>query len=297
MAIPRFQKSDPAADVAAAVLEHGVAIVESLYPAELTEGVLKEGSPHLANAEVGNGAFFGNSSKNVPGVIRWSPSYRKMLMDPLFLEIGDRTLGPNSVDGKWTFSAAILFSVASSASIPDGTHLQPLHTDDTNYPQNVKKPGDAPIVMSAGFGLTDYSAETGATRFIVDGHRRDNDRPLTEREAETESAEMPAGSVLFYLGSIPHGFGINRTSEPRCGISLINCVGWLRQEENLYISVPAEDAVHYPETLIQKLGYATQGLALGMVMGRRSDNLFMEANDDDLQAELDEAVKAGRPLG
>lgn len=296
MTIPRFNKTDAGVDIAAAVCEHGVAIVESLYPAELIESLRNEAGPYLAKAKVGNGAFFGNSSKNIPGVIRWSASYRTMLMDPLFLEIGDRVLGPNSVDGKWTFSSATLFSVASNDSIPGGTNFQPLHVDDTNYPHNVKKRNDAPIAMSAGFALTDYSKETGGTRFIVNGHRRDDDRPFTEREAETETAEMPAGSVVFYLGSTPHGFGINQTSEPRLGISLVNCVGWLRQEENLYITVPAQDAVHFPEPLIQKLGYATQGLALGMVMGRRSDNVFIEADGDDLQAELDEAVKGGRPL-
>ena len=52
---------------------------------------------------------------------------------------------------------------------------------------------------------------------------------------------MPKGSVLFYMGSILHGGGANRSDKSRAGIINTYSLGWLRQEEKQYLNVPKKN--------------------------------------------------------
>ena len=53
---------------------------------------------------------------------------------------------------------------------------------------------------------------------------------------------MSPGSALFYLGSLWHGGGANRTSRPRLGVILEYAAGWLRPQENHCLAVPRDIA-------------------------------------------------------
>ena len=124
--------------------------------------------------------------------------------------------------------------------------------------------------MSTLFAISDFTADNGATRFVPGSHEWPHDREA--KEDEVEQAVMPKGSIAIWLGSTLHGFGENRTGQQRLGIPLTSCLGWLRQEENLYLTVPPEKAVEFPEALIQKIGYQQQGIGLGFVPAKRPDN-------------------------
>ena len=76
---------------------------------------------------------------------------------------------------------------------------------------------------------------------------------------------MPAGSVLFYTGSLYHGGGPNHSTGVRYGVNLTYAVSWLRQEENQYLSVPADVARTLPDPLLRLMGYARGAYALGYV--------------------------------
>src|SRR5690606_25059187 len=103
----------------------------------------------------------------------------------------------------------------------------------------------------------------GATRVLPGSHRL-ADR-LEFSSADGEAAEMPAGSVLFYTGSLYHGGGPNTSNQVRCGINITYAVSWLRQEENQYLAVPPEIARTLPEPLLRMMGYAKGAYALGYV--------------------------------
>ena len=71
------------------------------------------------------------------------------------------------------------------------------------------------------------------------------------------SAEMPAGSVLAWLGGTLHGAGANVTDDDwRHGVFLSYSLGWLRQEENQYVDVPLELAKTLDPELRRLVGYA-----------------------------------------
>jgi ectoine hydroxylase-related dioxygenase (phytanoyl-CoA dioxygenase family) len=68
---------------------------------------------------------------------------------------------------------------------------------------------------------------------------------------------MKAGSAVIYLGSTVHGGGANSTpSQWRRGMHLSYVVGWLRTEENHYLTTPADVARTLPLQVQEILGYA-----------------------------------------
>ena len=67
---------------------------------------------------------------------------------------------------------------------------------------------------------------------------------------------MPRGSVLIYSGKLYHGAGSNKSDRVRKALDLGYAVGWVRQEENQYLSCPIEIARTLPEDLLRLMGYA-----------------------------------------
>ena len=66
---------------------------------------------------------------------------------------------------------------------------------------------------------------------------------------------MPAGSVLVSRGGLLHAAGANSTSNDwRVGVFMSYTLGWLRQEENLYVDVPPELAIGFPKDVREMLG-------------------------------------------
>jgi hypothetical protein len=74
---------------------------------------------------------------------------------------------------------------------------------------------------------------------------------------------MRPGSALIYSGSVIHGGGENRSEGDRVGIGVNYCLGWLRQEENQYLSCPPAIARTLDPKLQALLGYAMAGYGLG----------------------------------
>lgn len=83
---------------------------------------------------------------------------------------------------------------------------------------------------------------------------------------------MPRGSVLFYLGSAVHAGGRNHTDTPRTGLITTYSLGWLRQEENHYLTIPREVAESYDENVRRLMGYQSHGKYLGVWPGNPDGN-------------------------
>jgi ectoine hydroxylase-related dioxygenase (phytanoyl-CoA dioxygenase family) len=113
------------------------------------------------------------------------------------------------------------------------------------------------------WALTEFTEENGATRVIPGSHKLE-DR-LEFSQADTEPAVMEAGSVLLYTGSLYHGAGANRTNSVRSGLIVHYSLGWLRQEENQYLSVPPDVLQTLPEDLLRLMGYSFGAYSLGFI--------------------------------
>ena len=76
---------------------------------------------------------------------------------------------------------------------------------------------------------------------------------------------MPRGSVVLYTGRTVHGGGANRSDSWRTGINVDYVLGWLRQEENQYLSVPLDVVRDLPERVQRLMGYGLGAYALGYI--------------------------------
>jgi ectoine hydroxylase-related dioxygenase (phytanoyl-CoA dioxygenase family) len=122
------------------------------------------------------------------------------------------------------------------------------------------------VVFNTMWALCDFTEANGATRIVPGSHRWPPDR--RPRDDEAVAAEMPAGSVLFYRGSLWHGGGANRTAAPRLGVVIEFAASWLRPQETQLLAVPPDMVAGLPEKLQELLGYNIYPPFLGYVDGR-----------------------------
>jgi ectoine hydroxylase-related dioxygenase (phytanoyl-CoA dioxygenase family) len=111
--------------------------------------------------------------------------------------------------------------------------------------------------------MTDFTAANGATRLLLGS--QDWPKAFDHSADGSVAAEMRKGSCLLYTGKVYHGGGANRSADSRVGLNITYNVGWLRQEENQYLSVPREVAASLPEGLQRLMGYRIGAYALGYV--------------------------------
>ncbi len=252
MSEPRFQAgADPQA-VTPALLEQGYAIIEGWIAAERLIRLERELAPHLAGASSVHEDFGGKATKRFGALFAKSREAGDLATDPLLLGVADRVLLPHCAAYRINFSGV--------ASLQPGETAQVLHRDSSLYPFRNPAP---PVLLSTIWALSDFTADNGGTQLVPGSHRwPDSRRP---RPGETIQAVMPAGSCLLYLGNVIHGGGANRANSARTGVLLQYALGWLRQEENQYLSVPPEVAKSLPPRLQRLMGYAFGGMYLGLV--------------------------------
>ncbi len=158
-----------------------------------------------------------------------------------------------------------LVSSLSSIAIDPGEVAQPIHADDQIMP--LDKPHVA-TVCNTMWALTDFTEANGATRIIPGSHLEDHS-PTYGADYPTIPAEMARGSVLVWHGSLWHGGGANTTGERRVGLAMNYCAGWVRQQENQQLGVPADTARHFGARLRELCGYGVYHGLIGHI-DRRS---------------------------
>jgi ectoine hydroxylase-related dioxygenase (phytanoyl-CoA dioxygenase family) len=78
---------------------------------------------------------------------------------------------------------------------------------------------------------------------------------------------VDAGSCVFFVGTLWHGGGCNRSASARLAITAQYCEPWLRPQEALSLSVDRAVASALSEERISMLGYSIHPPFLGMVNG------------------------------
>ena len=246
--------ADVGADPLVTAIERdGYAIVRELLDPETLARLSGELAPHLAATESGGpDAFFGQRTKRFGALLSRCPTTRDMVVHPLLLEIADRVLGP--------YCARYRIHYTGVMHIEPGETAQAMHRDTGLYP--IQNPAP-PLTLATMWAVSDFTEENGATRIVPGSHRWPDGRvPAPD---EIAAAEMPAGSMLVYVGSTIHGGGANRANAARCGVALHYALGWLRQEENQYLAVPMEEARTFPRQLQCLMGYDLGTVNLGFV--------------------------------
>ena len=188
--------------------------------------------------------FYGDKTIRFDGLPAKSKTFVEVMQLPLLQKTADHFLLPHCQD--------YLLNTAQLIQIGPGQAAQLIHRDEDAWSEMpVIKPQ---LQVEAMFALTDFTLQNGATQVVPGSHRWEPDRKPEPHEIT--QAEMKAGSALFYLGSTLHGGGANKTSDvKRRGMFFGYVVGWLRTEENLFLTVPLEKVRKMPTRIQELLGY------------------------------------------
>lgn len=241
---PRFD------EVVAAVHEHGAVIIDGLLGADVVARVRGEVEPLVAAAPFGSG-LGGSQTQRSGGLVRSAPASRQLVMHDTIIAAADAYLGP--------WSRKILLHLTQAIYLHPGQPAQIIHRDRLGWGKHL--PPTIEPEFSTIWALTDFTSDNGATRVVPGSHRWAPGRE--PQEDEIAAAEMSAGSVLVYSGSVLHGGGENRSAACRLGLNIAYCLSWLRQEENQYLSCPPDFARDLDPALQDLLGYTMSDFGLG----------------------------------
>jgi ectoine hydroxylase-related dioxygenase (phytanoyl-CoA dioxygenase family) len=230
--------------------DHAV-VLENILDLSQVDAILAELEPFIAGTEPIDDEFVGRSTTRTGGLVARSKTARQAVAHTTVLDAANRFLTNHSKN--------IQLNLTQIMRILPGEKAQALHRD--RYLWSRSLPREVEPMFNCMWALTDFTEENGATRVVPGSQAWDWERPLASESSI--AAEMPAGSVLFYTGSVVHGGGANRSTDPRIGMSITYLLSWLRQEENQYLSCPPEVARQLEPTLQELLGYSIGNGSLG----------------------------------
>ena len=242
-------------DVVAALMQNGGVIVADQVSDDVIDRILENlRGPFDEQGHKFQNDFNGYTTLRLGGILGLYRASADLIAHPRVMEVADAVLKRHCSNYRIGSTTAI--------EIHPGEKAQVLHRDDDFYPLRLP---DVEFQISAMWALHDFTVENGATRIVPGSHDlRDID---SVEESDVEQAVMSRGSVLFYLGSTIHGGGANTTNAPRTGLINTYSLGWLRQEENQYLTVPREIADSYPDHVRRLMGYQAHGRYLGVYPG------------------------------
>lgn len=238
----------------------GFVILQQCMDAHVIDQVGRELEPWFERTPRCIGDFYGWSTTRLASILLKSASSHALLLHPDVLTIMQQVLGGHCDWYQLNLSQAVRLHPGERAQIP--------HRDDDMWP--VDKHG-IEYMVNVMWPLSDFTAENGATR-LWPRHSRDPDRE--PHDSDAIAARMRKGSALVYLGSVTHCGGSNDSAEPRTGLILSYCLGWLKPYENPFLAYPPRIARHFPPAVRDLLGYRIHRPNLGQYEGQDPSVIF-----------------------
>ncbi|MFE3056077.1 phytanoyl-CoA dioxygenase family protein [Nocardia sp. NPDC059239] len=249
---------DPAvveADLAAVERDGYVILHDMLTPAELDR--IRESVVPLLD-RIGRNNFEGHSTQRIYSVLNKTRACDRIADHPRVLALLDRLFLPN-----------YLLSMLQVINILPGEQAQMLHTDDGFYPLPRPRKG---LGAATIWAIDDFTAENGATDIIPGSHLW-GDR-LPGESDRREPVVMPAGSCVFFVGTLWHGGGANRSPNPRLALTAQYCEPWLRPQEAFTLSMTRDTVRAVSEDIRRMLGYSIHPPFIGQVDGMHPKRLL-----------------------
>ncbi|PMD25560.1 phytanoyl-CoA-dioxygenase-like protein [Hyaloscypha hepaticicola] len=239
------------------VLKHGYVILPRLFSETLVEeakeevGRLEKAEWEGRRREGGRNGFEGFRTRRVYALADKSRVFDEFAINETVLKLNDYFLQEN-----------YLLTSFHTVTIQPGEKEQSMHTDDglINLPRPRPLMGIGTMVA-----LDPFTADNGATTLIPGSHLWPDSR-LPSR-SEMIPAIMPAGSMVYFLNTLWHSGGANKTSQPRRSLTVQYCQPWIRPIENMIVAVGWEDLDAIPKRLLTLLGFSLNEF-MGYVDGR-----------------------------
>jgi ectoine hydroxylase-related dioxygenase (phytanoyl-CoA dioxygenase family) len=247
----------------------------TILPGVIEPALLEEMREALAalehHVQPATNDFEGTNTLRVYNLLAKGDVWAKVPVHPAVLPVVESVLDPGC-----------LVSSLSSINIGPGETPQPIHADDQLMP--LAKPHVA-TVCNTMWALTDFTEANGATRLVPGSHLWDHS-PDYGKAYDSVPAEMEAGSVLVWHGSLWHGGGANTTSERRIGIAMNYCAGWVRQQENQQLGIPLDVVRRFPPRLQQLCGFDVYNMLIGHIEKRSPASIFLSGDSAPLVWEV-----------
>ena len=193
-------------DIVAAIDADGACIIKDLIDTELVQRTTDEVMPYIEQTAMGLDDFTGKKTQRTGALVARSPACRELILNPAILASTKTFLGP--------YTDKIILHLTQTIRIHPGNPAQPLHRDrlawGTHMPPSIEPQ------LNTIWALTDFNAENGATRCVPGSHKWDWQQRAQDNEIV--QAEMSAGSVFIYTGSVLHSGGENRSDSTKAGV-------------------------------------------------------------------------------
>jgi ectoine hydroxylase-related dioxygenase (phytanoyl-CoA dioxygenase family) len=245
------------ADVIAALEKDGAVVIRDILSSDQRKALTDDAEHWMEQTPHCNGYFFGFKTKRVGTMVAKSSVCRDMAVHPTILAVMDHFLLPHCTQYQLMVSQLI--------SISPGERQQIIHADDPMFP--FEKAQGTQVMVNVMWAIDDFTEQNGATHIVPGSHLwpRGARQPAPD---EICQGVMPKGSCVVWLGSVYHGGGANLSGAPRRGLVTSYNLGWLRPQENYYLSIPLEVIKTYPPKLQSLLGFFVHRPNLNTVDGR-----------------------------
>lgn len=238
-------------EIAQLLKRDGACIIDDAMAPGQLDALKAEIMPYVEATPMGMDDFTGRQTSRTGALVARSAACRDLVMD-------DRLIGACDAFLK-EYCDTYQLHLTQLIRIFPGQGAQVLHRDRLAWGGFL--PRELEPQLNTIWAVTDFTRENGATRVVPGSNNWDPERHAEDHEITY--AEMKAGSVLVYSGSVIHSGGKNESDADRMGLNITYCLGWLRQEENQYLSCPPEIAKDFSPQLRALLGYAMGSYALG----------------------------------
>jgi ectoine hydroxylase-related dioxygenase (phytanoyl-CoA dioxygenase family) len=219
-------------------------------------------APYLTGTQFGRNDFEGFRSERVYALLAKAPAVAMLVEHPAVLSLVDELLYPG-----------YLLSANLAINVHPGETAQTYHCDDGYC--YVDRPRQH-FGVSAIWALDDFTADNGATEVLPGSHTWGAASPAAD-DPRVQRVEMPAGSVVVFLGSLWHRGGAHRGTTTRLGITPQYCQPWVRQIETMPLAIPPACARTFSPRVQELLGYSIHPPFIGYVDGRDPRKLLRDA--------------------
>ena len=248
--IRHFSSNTDAQTITEALTKDGALIIDNVVNQDFIAALRSETDPYMNHTRNGEDSFAGFNTTRTGGLLIRSKKCRELIEHSTILEPCREFLAP--------YCERVQLHLTQIIRIRPGEKAQAIHRDRWAWGKHLSH---LEPQFNTIWAITDFTAENGATQ-VVPGSTTWPDNQKIQPEQVTQ-AQMKAGSVLIYSGSVFHGGGTNNSDQDRIGLNITYALGWLRQEENQYLSCPPELAKDLSPTLQELAGYAMGQYALG----------------------------------
>lgn len=252
MALRHVPATSSTEEVVELLRTEGYVIVDNLASAETMDAIHEEMHPYIEETSYGRDNYLGKKTKRTGALIARSPASHQLIQHPLVL---------GACGGLLHKASRFQLQLTQIISVHPDSPAQKLHQDETIW-DFFPFPLDYHPQCNVLWAMSDYTEENGATRVVPNSQDQKGRSFAIE---ESLPAEMERGSALLYTGKVFHGAGENRTDGVRRALNVTYAAGWLRQEENQYLTTPIEVARTLPDDLLKLMGYQMGCLGMGYV--------------------------------